>query len=202
MVEDGEGGNYTQLDKAHDEYVRQRDDAIKCQAGDETYCSYAENHPAETAAFVVGGLALAGVGGAAAAEVSLGAVKTTATTVETANIICGGDMCEDEINTGINTVYHVVEEGRTIYVGITQNFAQRAAYWLSQKGWDIAPYEGLSENLSRFDARSVEQVLIEHYGLLNLENQINSIAISNPIYQNAIPRGNDILHSIGFFGGG
>jgi hypothetical protein len=105
-------------------------------------------------------------------------------------------------NTGTNTVYHVVEEGRTIYVGIAQNFSQRAAYWSSQQGWDIVPYEGLSENLSRFDARAVEQVLIENYGLANLENQINSIAASNPIYMEAIQRGSEILQSIGFFGGG
>jgi hypothetical protein len=103
-------------------------------------------------------------------------------------------------NTGINTVYHVVQEGKTIYVGITQNFAQRAAYWSNTNGWKPEPIDGLFENLSRFDARAVEQVLIEQYGLGNLANQINSIAATNPIFQSAIQRGNEILQMIGFFG--
>ena len=64
MATVGEGGDYTELDKAHDEYVRQRDEAIKCQSGDRNSCSYAENHSAETAAFVVTGL----VGAAALPE--------------------------------------------------------------------------------------------------------------------------------------
>jgi len=41
----GDGGNYTWRDKAHDEYVRQRNDALKCQGGKDTYCSYGELHP-------------------------------------------------------------------------------------------------------------------------------------------------------------
>jgi RHS repeat-associated protein len=102
------------------------------------------------------------------------------------------------VNTGTNTVYRVVQDGRIIYIGITQNFAQRAAYWANARGWNPEPIRGLSENLSRFDARAVEQVLIENYGLANLENQINSIAATNPIYQAAIQRGNEILQIIGF----
>jgi hypothetical protein len=55
----------------------------------------------------------------------------------------------------------------------------------------------LFQNLSRADARAVEQVLIERIGLPNLANQINSIAASNPGYANAIQRGMEILRMIG-----
>jgi hypothetical protein len=111
----------------------------------------------------------------------------------------GNPACQDKaINTGTNTVYQVVDKGKTIYVGITKNFPQRAAYWQSAKGWAIQPIKGLFENLSRSDARAVEQVLIERVGLSNLANQINSIAASNPVYNDAITRGNFILNQIGF----
>jgi hypothetical protein len=61
----------------------------------------------------------------------------------------------------------------------------------------VRPIAGL-ENLTKFDARAVEQFLIEHYGLENLYNVRNSIALSNPIYQEAIQRATDILRNIGF----
>jgi hypothetical protein len=54
--------------------------------------------------------------------------------------------------------------------------------------------------LSRYDARAVEQVLIEQYGLNNLYNQINSIASQNPIYSEAVRRGIEILYIIGYLG--
>jgi len=54
------------------------------------------------------------------------------------------------------------------------------------------------EHLSRFDARAVEQVLIEHDGLVNLYNRINSIAANNPVYPESIQRGTEILREIGF----
>lgn len=93
-------------------------------------------------------------------------------------------------------MYQVYKDGVVIYVGITKFFDQRAAYWLNKEGWDIKAIPGLFEKLSRFDARAVEQVLIETYP--NLVNQINSIAISNPIYQEAITRGKEILNIINF----
>jgi hypothetical protein len=60
----------------------------------------------------------------------------------------------------------------------------------------VEPIQGL-ENLSRFDARSVEQALIERYCMTNLYNQINSISQNNPIYETAIRRGQEILRIIG-----
>jgi len=48
------------------------------------------------------------------------------------------------------------------------------------------------------EARAVEQVLINKYGLTNLDNEINSIARNNPWYDEAIGIGNSILDSLGF----
>ncbi len=45
----------------------------------------------------------------------------------------------------------------------------------------------------------VEQALIKYYGIDNLYNKINSIAVSNPIYPEAISRGTDILRKVGFY---
>jgi len=100
------------------------------------------------------------------------------------------------INTGTNSVYSLVENGATRYFGITGNMGRRTAEHLSQRGWTVYPIDGL-QNLSRFDARATEQVLIERYGLPNLYNHINSIAAKNPIYTQAIQRGKEILDIVG-----
>jgi len=135
------------------------------------------------AALGVGGTGAAATGGAA--TVAGGAVQAAGADGDPTN----------EIQTGINTVYQLVENGSTRYVGVTNNFMRRAGEHMSQKGWQIEPIQGL-ENLSRYDARAVEQVLIERYGIGNLYNQINSIATTNPIYQKAIERGTEILKHI------
>ena len=68
-------------------------------------------------------------------------------------------------------------------------------------GLSIEPIDGL-QNLSRSDARAVEQVLIENYGLGknggSLLNKINSISPVNPIYPQAMGRGAEILQTIQF----
>ena len=102
------------------------------------------------------------------------------------------------LTTGTYVVYRYVVNGVTRYIGMTSDFARRAGEHLRQRGWQIERIQGLDQ-LSRVDARAVEQVLIEHYGLDTLLNQINSIAATNPIYQNAIQRGTVILNRIGFF---
>jgi hypothetical protein len=104
----------------------------------------------------------------------------------------------NEVRTGSNVVYQLVENGATRYIGITKNFARRAYQHMSTHGWDIRPVEGL-DHLSRWDARAAEQVLIEHYGLANLYNKINSIGVSNPIWGQAIQRGEEILSGLGFY---
>ena len=67
-------------------------------------------------------------------------------------------------------------DGVTQYVGITNNIARRQAEHLASKGIEIEP---LMKNLSRSDARAVEQALIEIHGLGKnggtLINKINSI---------------------------
>lgn len=88
---------------------------------------------------------------------------------------------KNTIETGTNTVYQYVKDGIPKYIGITNDFARRAQEHLA-KGWEITKIQGL-DTLSRFDARAMEQALIEQYKLVNL---LNSISSSNPIYQSAI----------------
>jgi len=82
------------------------------------------------------------------------------------------------------------------YYGITNDFARRGAEHINVKGWTIEKIPGL-ELLSRYDARDVEQVLIQNSGLPNLYNKINSIAPSNELYVQAVQRGTYILQQIG-----
>jgi filamentous hemagglutinin len=50
--------------------------------------------------------------------------------------------------------------------------------------------------------KTVEQVLIEFYGLEKnggtLQNKINSIALSNPIYRDSLERGRELLKEAGY----
>lgn len=73
--------------------------------------------------------------------------------------------------------------GEIVYVGITQNFAPRAASHLRTKGIEIEEIGSLG-NLTRDDARGVEQTLIAFYGLGRnggtLMNRINSVAPTDP----------------------
>ena len=162
-------------------------------------------------------LACAEIGGgsvlfaATATEVAFGTLTTAATAGGTATVAtttggattaaCADGDCGNEaqaVATGINSVYQYVENGITKYIGITNDFARRAAEHLQSSGYDIKRIPGLDQ-LSRYDVRATEQVLIEYHGLENLNNQINSIAASNPIYQDSIQRGAWILEQIGYF---
>ncbi len=142
------------------------------------------------------GLVGAGEGGTALVS-SATAMEAGATAKAAVTAACADGDCTNEINTGTNVVYRYVENGVTRYVGITNDFVRRAGEHLRTRGWKIVPIRGL-EHLSRSDARAVEQVLIEHYGLENLYNRINSIAVGNPTYQGAVQRGTEILKRIGF----
>jgi RHS repeat-associated protein len=217
----GEGG-YDDEHKNQAEEDAQRNRQLYCQAGNTLYCSYAQNHPVDTAVSITVGMIGAGAAAAvltpagtatagivAAGTTTLGATTYTTvagygasagTALETANLACGGDMCADEINTGVNTVYRVMQNGNVIYVGISQNWLQRSSYWFNTMGWRAEPINGLFNNLSRADARAVEQVLINLYKLPNLNNVINSIATSNPIYNSANIRGNYLLNLINYYG--
>ncbi|MHB9089727.1 MAG: GIY-YIG nuclease family protein, partial [Thermoleophilia bacterium] len=110
-----------------------------------------------------------------------------------------GDSTED-----LATVYRSFDEaGNVNYVGITNNMRKRAAAQERVRGIEIERIKGL-ENLSRAEARGVEQALIEHLGLPKnrgtLINKINSIAESNPIYEDAVKRGRELLGRIGYEG--
>lgn len=101
-----------------------------------------------------------------------------------------------------NTVYRSFDavSSSVNYVGITNNFGRRAAEHATTKGIFIQP---LLTNLTRYDARAVEQVLINTHGLSksgSLLNLINSIAPNNPIYRNALTRGEQLLKNAGYPG--
>lgn len=105
-----------------------------------------------------------------------------------------------------NVVYQSVSKvtGAVDYVGITSNYTRRAAeHAKSARNLSIIQIPGLS-NLTRWDARAVEQVLINHHGLTqkggSLLNLINSIAPNNPIYKAALSRGEQILKSVKYPG--
>jgi len=114
--------------------------------------------------------------------------------------ICGGAAVANNPKVvGDVSVYHSIQNGVVNYVGMTNDLARRAGEQARALGIRIDPIPGLS-NLSRADARAVEQVLIERYGLGSqggtLLNKINSIATSNPIYPDAVRRGNEILQAV------
>jgi RHS repeat-associated protein len=111
-------------------------------------------------------------------------------------IYCTVDDCSDESY----SVYQYVKDGVVKYVGITKDFSRRAYEHSHLRGWDIVPVRGLPANLSKDMARGIEQALINNYGLGKLggalENQINSIAISNPIYESMVSFGNQVLNIV------
>lgn len=110
---------------------------------------------------------------------------------------------ENTATKGATSVYSAIENRVVKYVGITDNLPARAAAHFGEKGIIIDEIPGLA-NLSRTDARAVEQVLIEKYGLGKnggtLLNKINSISQNNPIYENAIQRGTELLQQINYPG--
>ncbi|WP_062061775.1 RHS repeat-associated core domain-containing protein [Aquimarina longa] len=92
-------------------------------------------------------------------------------------------------------VYWAMRNGKIIYVGITNSFARRSAQHLSKKGIKIKEIDKSLKNLSRDDARAVEQVLIEFFDLGGkkgqtgqLLNRINSIAEKNKKYTEALKK--------------
>lgn len=99
------------------------------------------------------------------------------------------------------SVYRSFNEttGEVNYVGITNNIARRHGEHFRSKGIDIIEIEGLT-NLTKYDAKSVEQSLIEIHLLEKeggtLTNRINSIAKTNPKYAESVSRGAEILKEI------
>ncbi len=106
---------------------------------------------------------------------------------------------------GKTCVYSCVVDGMTRYVGITDDIVKRGQAHLREKGIVIEGLPGL-ENLSRTDARAVEQTLIDYHGLGknggDLINKINSIStIKNPTkYEQGLIRGAELLKKTGYEG--
>jgi len=101
---------------------------------------------------------------------------------------------------GDYSVYHSIgPAGETQYAGMTNNVLRRAREHMRIKGFNI---DELMNNLSRTDARAVEQALIETHGLGKnggtLLNRINSISPNNPVYAQQLQRGYDLLQTIGY----
>ncbi len=109
-------------------------------------------------------------------------------------------MAAQDSDGGDHSVYRSLNSRKQVqYVGITNEVARRYAEHLRQNGFRIQKLLG---NLSREDARAVEQALIEMHGLAknggSLVNRINSIARSNPRYAAMVSRGRELLESIGY----
>lgn len=106
---------------------------------------------------------------------------------------------------GKSCVYSCVIDGVTRYVGITDDILKRGQAHLREKDIVITKIRGL-DNISRSDARAVEQTLIDYYGLGKnggtLINKINSIsAVKNPTkYEQALIRGAELLKKAGYEG--
>ncbi len=94
------------------------------------------------------------------------------------------------------SVYQALKNGVPYYYGITNDLARRASEHLATKGISLQGIPGLT-GLTRSDAKAVEQVLIENSGLGNLLNKINSISPQNPIYNESVTKGSDILNRVG-----
>ncbi|MGA9043135.1 MAG: RHS repeat-associated core domain-containing protein [Terriglobales bacterium] len=140
--------------------------------------------------------------GSAAVSASQGNTGEAATTAALSAIPAGGDLSAGSHALGLAakegavvSVYAIVKDGETVYVGITNNLARRAA----EHGEELTKIAG---GLTRGEARGVEQALINQHGLAKnggtLLNKINSVAPSNPIYKEAVQFGRQLLQSIGY----
>ncbi len=94
--------------------------------------------------------------------------------------------------------------GVTEYVGITNDVMRRGSEHLRTKGIEIEQIDGL-DGLSVADAKAVEQVMINYYGLGKVEggtllNKINSISKTrNPTaYEQSLVRGKELLDSVDY----
>lgn len=106
---------------------------------------------------------------------------------------------------GKTCVYNCVVDGVTRYVGITDDIVKRGQAHIREKGIVIEGVPGL-QNLSRADARAVEQTLISYHGLGKdggtLINKINSISsVKNQTkYEQGLIRGAELLKKAGYEG--
>jgi hypothetical protein len=151
--------------------------------------------PEHTRNQIKGGAKIASIFVPAGSIKALKQLKTAKKLPDGPSISIGGKTC----------VYSCEVGGVTRYVGITDDVARRGREHLSQRGIVIERIEGLS-NLSRADARAVEQVLINYHGLGRnggtLLNRINSISsVRNPTaYEQSLVRGTELLRGANYPG--
>jgi len=106
---------------------------------------------------------------------------------------------------GKTCVYNCVVDGVTRYVGVIDDIVKRGQAHLRGKGIVISKIRGL-DNISRADARAVEQTLIDYHGLGKdggtLINKINSISsVKNQTkYEQGLIRGAELLKKAGYEG--
>ena len=153
--------------------------------------------------------------GVSAANSSVQSLSRTATARAQAGILddaveaeaarLGDSLAGQSFANGVTCVYDCVIGGVTRYIGITDDAFRRGREQLRLRNIEIEEIQGLT-NLSRSDARAVEQVLINFHGLGanggTLINQINSISrVTNKTkYEVALVRGAEILRSIRYPG--
>ena len=122
----------------------------------------------------------------------------------------GGMVSGSRIDTGPTAIYQArprttTDKFRTVYVGITEQALKKREYQHNRgangKNIELRKIRSL-ENLSKNDARSVEQALIELYGLGKndgrLLNKINSVSPDKTDYANSLRRGYDLLLQAGW----
>lgn len=93
-------------------------------------------------------------------------------------------------------VYQSVVDGVVEYVGITKNFGRRLSEH-SRIGRTVEQITGLGDDLTKWGARSIEQALINYFGLPRnggtLSNVINSTPPTDPNQQDPVQWGLEIL---------
>lgn len=85
------------------------------------------------------------------------------------------------------------DSGEVVYIGITNDIKTRD-YQHSSKNrpFKIEQYEELTD-LTEGDARTIEQLLINEYGIDNLENKSNSISNKRKLYEPAVEHAREKL---------
>ncbi|MFC0806585.1 GIY-YIG nuclease family protein [Ensifer sp. P24N7] len=137
-------------------------------------------------------------------RLAAGGAVATKQIVNTLEEVASGARAANKATIGGKTcVYSCVVDGSTRYVGITDDVLRRGREHFNAKGIEIEEIAGL-DNLSRADARAVEQTLIHYYGLGKdggmLLNRINSISpTANPTaYEQSLIRGKQLLDSVDY----
>jgi RHS repeat-associated protein len=74
------------------------------------------------------------------------------------------------------SIYQGIRNGKVVYWGLTNNFSRRVAEHAGRFDDIIEVFP----NLTRRQARGLEQLMIDKYGIQNLENIRNGIGVSNP----------------------